>query len=457
MKSNLRDLNIYLSTLSQSIIKDGDFAYSVVPCIQNDILNYINKEKNKNSQRSLIEIIKTHISMLALVLISILSVVLCIIKRPKFGIYSVDIIKGRYFSDPRITGVYEYLKSQHRDANFIEFVHSVVARDTFYKILKRRRPVIYLEAIDYIASIFIKSSYIKIIDPDLRDLELRLFTIRLRIKILSFVFSIIGVKTILMIDDFRIFQSFVIASKLSRLKSVAFQHGRFSQYIEHLRYEGIDLKKCATPDKTIAWNGFWRNALFDLYPVYDLNKESVVVGGSPRSSRDFFSDIDFKQNQDNTRVSTLSLLFVYEPHSLVYAREVIDRIKMSPEMTVLLKLRPDIDKSKQIADLGLSDSDKFKILSDWKEIIEQADLVVGTYSTFLYECVGFGLPVIGINCPKLEIDDLVSYGVAIKLDADQINYKYLSSSIEELRSRVSNSKSLFKYDKLNYSIMDSIL
>lgn len=451
----MRDLNIYLSSLEQSTINDGGFKFSVLPCIQNDVINYLKAEAKRNDTKNFSEIIKTNFSMIALVFLSIMSLIWCIFKKPRFGLYTVDIISGPHFSDPRIAGVYEYLDSQYRRAGFVEFVHAVVTRDTFYKFFKRCRPVIYLEALDYVISIWLKLFHFKIGKHELADLEFKLSIARLRVKILSFIYKFIGIKKLLTIDDYRFFQSFVVAAKISKIQSIAFQHGRFNESIAYLKYEGIDTSlNYAIPDYSCVWNNFWRDRLTSLYPVYTYNKDKVIVAGSPRSALSFesVSGLINKKSEDN-----ISLLFVYEPHSIEYIKNVISEIKKSNNLNLFLKLRPDIDQKIQVSNLGLSADDTFKILNDWHDIINQIDIAVGAYSTFLYECIGYGVPVIGIECPKLEIRDLIEQGVAVSIKQSDFNYGNVLAGFQKIKSVVDEKKSLFVSKSLDYQKLNSIL
>lgn len=391
--------------------------------------------------------------------ISLLSFFIILIRRPRVFIFTGDIVIGNFKNDPRIEQVYKYLNA--RKISYAELVHTRLSSSFVKNFFKRRRPVIYLEAIDHLMSlarIFGYRSYFSEINEqdieqndapeDFKDnLKIIIWTCSQRserlvfkIKVLSKILSWLGPKALVMIDDMRYYHEVIVASRDAKIETISLQHARFNKYIPEWTYYGIPPSLCAVPDKCIVWNDFWKNRLIALSPVFAHFRDRIIVGGRPHAERRGMTIA--RQTQDDV----LTMLI---PHEVRGDREAILNYIRSflfcPNTRIFYLLRRDLSSSKQLREIPreiMGNTDRFKVVYELTpEITSEADLVAGTQSTLLYEMITIEKPVaIMRNTGMTQASDLIESGMAGYLDLNapdichQLNH-LASVSREELVRR----------------------
>jgi hypothetical protein len=134
-----------------------------------------------------------------------------------------------------------------------------------------------------------------------------------------------------------------------------------------------------------VWNSYWKKELLRLGTYY--KEDELIVGGEKqlfKSPNPSFPGVDFTQKK--------AILIPYETDAPKDEVKVfIDMFKKSG-FKVYFKIRSDISKEVQCQEYGLSPGE-VRVITDYNPIISEVALIVGVYSTFLYDLIGSDVPV----------------------------------------------------------------
>lgn len=389
------------------------------------------------------------------VLVSFFSFLILKIKRPDVFIFTEDVTALPDRADPRIGRIYEFLKSQK--INYGEIVHTRLNRKLVPNFFKRRRPVIYSEAIDFCHALFgwpKRTRFFKPIDFEAVDFgefsqDEKKFVMKLletfsqyaeasAVRIIFFkkIFHLLGAKHLLAIDDMRYVNELLLAAKLSQMKTTLFQHGRFTKYQAGWINYNIPPEKCIAPDNYFVWNEYWRNKLLQLSPTFKLNETKVAVGGRASVLGNSF------KYTPAIKGDTTTVMLPYEelaaPDDI---RKLVEKLIRCPSMAVIFKLRKDLPESEQLKKMKLDDirNENFQALADLNDdVLKKTDLVIGTYSTLLYEMIEAGKPVGVIKSRSIQADDLVEDQMASFVDFNANNL------CDQLKNLANQDEAIFK-------------
>lgn len=343
---------------------------------------------------------------LFLILISIISALYFLITQKKVLIFSVDKVEGLYKNDFRLDSLYQALIQEQK--NYIEIIHTVPGRGTIKNFFRRRRPVFFLETLDAI-SFFNTWIFKKRILKEIQNIDLSSFENEEKVFIqsllnkyissvhifkqrhifLKFFIKLIGVRQIFAIDDVRHYNEIMLAAKELGINSYAIQHGHYTKY--HTGWLGMTkLKgKIIKPFKLIVWSDYWKEELLKLGTYFD--SDDIVVGGVTNNK---VSPVI------NQIVTKKIIVFPYETDApKEEIKLAIEKILSDTEYQINFKIRRDIDINDQVREYGLQEKARFKIVSSIEDILPEIKLVIGTYSTYLYECVEKLIPVAIIKTP----------------------------------------------------------
>lgn len=345
-------------------------------------------------------------------------------------IYTNDIVIMPERADRRIGKIYKFL--ERRKLSYGEIVHIPMNGKFLVNFIKRRRPIIYLEAIDFIFYFFSRlrsKRYFEKINFNSVDLgefsekerpfvrktlsgyfqkaEAALF----KVIFLARIFNLLGIRKILLIDDVRYYHELILAAKIAKVESIAVQHAVFTKYVPgHAIYE-IPPERCVTPDIFCVWNKYWRERLINLSRAFKLNEGKIRIGGKPSSGK---TNLDFLKTVED---DFCTILIPYEPHAnKKEIFEYINELLKCPKTAVIFKLRKDQSEKEQINQFGLQfflTKPSFSATTDLeKNDLLKVDLVAGTYSTLIYEMIEMGKPVGVFKSSTSEAGDLVSEDLA---------------------------------------------
>lgn len=387
-----------------------------------------------------------------LIFISVVSVLYSVFRKPKILLFSMDIVSGSQRCDGRIEEAYVYLKKNR--VSYLEIIHANIGKRVIFNFLRRRRPVIYLEALEALYGLLICLNIIKpiptvdlksIFIPDVlshRQSELQSFVAELlnrfgiakfRISVLSKLIKILRIKYVVGIDDTRHWGEIIFAATSMGIQFIALQHGRFNRYMVGSIFYGLCPENCVIPDIYIVWSDFWRNKLESLSSVFRRNSRNILVGGKPFVTR-VGSDLLL------TRDDILTIFWPFEPRAISSEMTIVmDTLLSREDVLVVYKIRQDHSREEQLA--GLSEyarsSNRLMVVSTLtRDLLSSFDVAIGTYSTMLYEMAEAGVPIGIIKSSTTQADDLVEDGLmAAYLDNDNI-----MSTIDMLASHTASER-----------------
>lgn len=300
-----------------------------------------------------------------------------LVARPRVIVFGTDMI-GAHPYEPRMARIYAWLDSRHITYAHLTHVtsHGRVVRHWF----QRRRPIVYLEGLERIG------------------------------VSLSWLFRASGVRRIWGIDDYRHWRTVTAAAHQASIPCALFQHGRFTRHQSYLTFEGIPPAHIPLPDAYIVWNEYWRDKLMSISPLFRQHPDVVRVGGKPSA------ETVMSLGHRGASGEILRVTVVHEPAAPSgEVRAFMQRLLAMNDVAVTYKIRADQPEAAQLRHAGLADiaqSDRFHVTAS----LTAADVVLGSYSTLLYEMVQAGVPVGVVKMSSLQAEDLVGDGLAAFVD-----------------------------------------
>lgn len=303
------------------------------------------------------------ISRLSILIVSWLAVCKWLVMRPQILVYSPDIVGASERFDPRVLGLRRAL--QVGQVSFGEILHTIPGKRFYHNLIRRRRVAWYLEAG----------------------------------KALPWLLRLVKPKQLWILDDLRYWHIIIQAARNAKIQVYAFQHGRF--------YPHMPVTD-EMPTQYFVWNDYWRSRLIALSPFFSRHADRIAVGG--RSSVSV--PLMFPKPHGH-----MTVLLPFEASAKPpEIRPYIEKLLAVPDTVVIFKLRPDHSRMAQTApyDLdGLHAGDRLRVATVLSET-ELADInvVLGTYTTMLYEMIEIGKPVGILKTSTTQAEDLLDEHLA---------------------------------------------
>lgn len=425
----LLDTYAFWQRFSQSLFSTSIRNFSVSRNFQ----TYLSHEHS-----SFLASVRSGILVLLGVCVSCIGTVFSVFLRPSILIFGIDRVSDvTHKADFRNEALYRFLKL--RSISFTECLHTVFGKEFLLNLFIRKRLPFYLESLNSLYALFSlftpqKSLRIGFSDSDVFTEDEKLFAqheitkymrsiglAQFRVRALALLLRLIKPKAIWMIDDARHYQDISLAARLCGIPSYGFQHGHFTRY--HVGWlvpaEGTPLT-VIRPDYLVVWSHYWKKELLRLNAVFP--ESAILVGGFPSRNT---PALPFE------RYSDLSILIPHETDSpkvevTAIIRGLLDAL---PEAKVVMKLRPDHPVKEQLASYpGLPwGSPQLSFVTNISELTQRPSVVLGVYSTFLYDMILAGVPV-GI------VDTSMDYGIGMIENglADPISPRGLAEAVRKL-------------------------
>jgi hypothetical protein len=326
----------------------------------------------------------------------------------KVVVFTEDKIEGKYKNDFRLEPLYKTLHDT--ETRYVEVVHTLADRKAFKHLLDRGRPVVYLEVLDFLLAPLVlldarRAS--RIIagldlasfgsDSDFVHFELvkiissRRITLA-RIRLFTAIYRFLNPRSIYAIDDTRHYMELMQAGNLLCVPTYAIQHGHFTKYHTGWRAMTRLPGEVMRPKVLLVWSEYWKKELLRLGTYF---KESEIkVAGEP-------SGTDLLPEDES--VKRIGVLIPYEkdaPKAEMYS--YIKKLLELPNVEVIFKIRIDEDKQAQLMEYGLeNDISQITVIRSLRDVANHVKVVMGTYSTLLYDWVVFGRAVV---IPETSLD-----------------------------------------------------
>lgn len=372
-----------------------------------DIKHYSTTRTHKAPRVPRLHAVRYGASGLFMGLLSLGALMKLFVFRTPVLVYTIDRATSVFRSDFRLSELYRVLHDKH--SNYVECMHTIPGREMYARAFKRRRFALYLEFFDFLFFVISFFKRVKKEDVSADDLDLSVFseeerdfayhlitqyiqrTERARFKItwLRMVLKRLHLKVLFLIDDVRYNQELILAARHAGVRTIALQHGHFTRYHVGWLWDASFEGRAISPDTFLVWSEYWKEELQKLGTHF--HPESIRVGG--------MKQVPSEKNAENTRLdrrvgSEITVLIPYETACPKHeVAEYIKALGVCEHIRVVFKLRPDKDADEQCAEYGLTDGDEHVVvIKDVSEVAHGVDVVVGVYSTYLYDMVAQGVP-----------------------------------------------------------------
>lgn len=377
---------------------------------------------------------------LVLFIVSFIALLKIFITNTRVLVYSIDRVNSSFKSDFRLEPLYDFLYTYH--IAHTELFHTIPSRQTLHNIKERRRVSLFLKTSDWLyqMGIFFRLyTTPQVPNPNSIDVSqfqkdeqdfVRWIIVRyvqqinfshFKINFLSRIFRIVKPKALFLIDDARYYHEVLLAAKLAGVQSYALQHGHFTKYHVGWLRDDTQSGNTVAPDVLLVWNMYWKNELMRLRSA--IPESSIIVGGEKVKKK-----LRHVSTTQDKRTDLVSVLIPYEtscPKTEV--TEYINRMLNHPQIRVIFKLRPDIDSKVQLREYGLETctSLQFSTCIHIEDCIDDIDIVAGVYSTFLYDMIAYGKPVVILETSSDYGEGMQIHGLADTLRMGEVTVKTL--------------------------------
>lgn len=339
---------------------------------------------------------RSNLTTVHLLVISLLSLTSTFFKRPHVLIYSIDKVSADNDHDFRLHAVYSFLRE--RGISHAECLHTILFESFIPNLRARGRWVMYMEALTVLFDFsqkFIRSPRpdinLSLFREDEQKEASRAVLARLRqlketefqIRFWRVVLQLLRPRAVFAIDDMRQSAVLTAAAELAGIPAYWFQHGHYTKF--HLGYFSETSGTPPMPTSVLVWSRYWKDELIKLGTY--IPEERIRIGGVarplPQIRKEFVNE-----------TSELAVLIPYETaadKSLV--SQYIEKMLEDQEVRIYFKMRNDMDTQIQMDEYGIKESDRVHCVIDHEPYVEEIDVVVGTYSTFLYDMIAYGIPV----------------------------------------------------------------
>lgn len=428
----INSINIRGKNISEHFLfEDYNFWQSSQQNIFSRCKNFSKSKKNNlNKKESIFNKIFLYSSFSFGILYSSISFLAAFIFRKNVLVFSPDKVSGKYKNDKRIEKIYDYL--ENNNISYLESFHTLFGRDFIKNIFTRFRPAFYSESFCFLKSkkiddldikyedYFNSKEEIDLAEKVIKEISTEKENLELKINLYKIIFKFLKIKKVLMIDDVRYFAPICIAAEMVGVKTYAFQHGHFTKYhVGWINKTNLDSNKhkVPRPDKLVVWSDYWKKELISLNTYFKENELEVASQ----------NEIEFKtQNKNN---DSLGILIPYETDApKKEIKELILKLKECNSVKVFLKTRPDMSIEKQLKEYDLKEYEDVFVIEDLNKVFERINLVIGTYSTLLYDLIAYDIPI------SIFKTDSIDYGHGMVKNnlADFVSLDNLCQSVSDI-------------------------
>jgi len=360
--------------------------------------------------RNVVELVFLHLNTLACALYTE-------IRGVNFLLYSMNSVWGKQWIDYRLKDLYDQLWKQ--SVRFLEGFYFPGFKFAFRRLIFSRRLAFYFPSF---RAILVKHRTYRlgavpevpgdVLSQFVRKYESRMAATVVQAKRLKALFRILGIKTVIGIDEHLTHAAMVVTSKPLGIRLIGVQHGVFHKYSIGWICPGIPRKYNVGYDQILVWGAFWRDLLSELSNLY--GPEQLIPAGFIRPST-----VRFKPRQPKPLGNPLKILLPYE--FLANPDEIADFVKafLKRGYQIYFKVRFDDPLPVQ---LRLLPKDRLILISALtQEIIDAVDVCAGTSTTMMYELYYLGVPIWFLKTKHDSNIHMVEKGLAAEVTLDEMD------------------------------------
>ncbi|MBI5849147.1 MAG: hypothetical protein HZB31_14580 [Nitrospirae bacterium] len=387
------------------------------------------------------------------------------LNKPPVLLYAIDKISPGLRHDFRLHSIYNKLNSDK--LSFSEYLHSIDDATALRNLWVRRRPVVFFETV---ASLLYRWQHRKStqrehlrkvpFDRDVPDSAFLAAVARLglemsvrsasQVQCLKWMVRWQRPCSAVILDDSRHANELIAACKELGIFTLGYQHGLFNRYHPGLMAYGFGSARKHTFDAYGLWSDYFLQRLLGSSELYDERNAFVCGPIRPPSAEEINQSQAARQPGSPIRV-----LIVSEPRARLSEVKCYAQVLASDaRFRITVKLRPGEDISKARIDWGDTTGQmQFLTTGTVFEAFRDADVVLGTYSTVLYEAALALKPALIVNTSFTYGHDLAKDGLAFWAENPHsvcdIAVRAFQTPIVELLSRRDRLWGKLEQDSMN--------
>jgi hypothetical protein len=365
--------------------------------------------------------------------VSLCGIISCVLRPKRILFFTLKPVDPELHCDRRLKDIYEELRKQQ--IPFTEIVFSISNLNALHEQKLRRRVVIYYrQIIPLFTWLFPKIALPVLKDKLSAPIEQAIFgeywdyTIsRLRqTQILRVLLTVLQPSVLLILDDNREMFSLVTSAKSLNIPVISYQHGMLSKHhVGLFCYGHNDTVLNHGADRYFVWSEYARNRLLQKSRLF--TPEQIIVGGHIRRLLRKHTRNGYQENPK------IRLLWLGEPLSNINeVKPFIETIVDDKDVELRYRPRPDgFDAKHQAIIHQWRLSIPFSKYTNLDEDLENSDVVIGTYTSVLYECYLHLVPSVILKVPLQFAQDMLEEDWAI-----------VARSPSELKERIKEALAL---------------
>lgn len=375
-------------------------------------------------------------------------------QKPVVAVYSIDVMSDTVHKrDGRVSYMYTYMKEQNEPQ--LELMHTVPTLKSIKNFFNRSDWVIYIESVHFMAdhvSFFNhtktdKSGSLNFEDCSDSDKEFlkELYRKYNRRKdqfvisqgIYSRIFSVFKIKRFWSIDDTRYVPEILPQLLVRSTPTYMFQHGHYTKYHVGFLAGIFEAVEIIRPNYIVVWNEYFKQELIRLNSY--MPADQILIGGEKKNVRAYVE----KANLNGIE----AVLIPYETDAPKDEVRVYVEKFLREGKTVYFKMRKDLPEKRQLQEYGLEPEklgSKFVALFDESQIVSKVDMVAGVYSTYLYDMLYLGVPVVVLNTSMDYGEGMIVGGLAISYSVESSDQEVLGK-YATVKTRVQELYSIISY------------
>ena len=361
-----------------------------------------------------------------------------------WDVYTDPLIDKLDYSTVSIEGDFSFQflsPPKTKNLKYFALVDLIVELKRFFKIGKTKLNSDDKEILERIAAEFEKNFEIKL---DLISLVINVLTKRSRLLPLYLsILKKIKPKIVIVICSYGK-ENFLEACKIKKIPVLELQHGVITRYHVGYSYEKKSEKKQTFPDYLLSFGEFWKKTV-----TYPIDKSKIFSVGYPEWERK-------KEELKNVKKKK-QILFVSQKTIGFHLSKFASNLSKLRDLNykIVYKLHPSECEDWRKNFPWLEESNMEVIDFDERDIYQlfaESEILIGVYSTAIFEGLSFGLRTFLYEAPGIEyMQQLLEEGIATKI----CNTEDFLEKIKKIKTKKLDSEQFFRRDSFE-NIKDKI-
>jgi len=241
-------------------------------------------------------------------------------------------------------------------------------------------------------------------------------------------------------DETETCNAMLLSSRFNSLKTIAYQHGPFSNFHSGWIGYGIDPQFCnLKADQIIVWGKYWKNFLSKISNKY--SDSDILVGAHLNKIIDYH-DSNYQITKEINKPLKLLVPYEFLANNIEISAYLEKFLDMNIKITIKLRPQGDGDIQSDLYSYSKSIQDNADFVYDLKDTeLRSFDAVICTQSIFSVEMMRFNTPIWYLETSVPFLKNIADDGYAYHM------------KLKEVKS-FKNEEDIYKYLKPKYNVAD---